>query len=148
MKKAIITLALLSPLAMVNNAMSFPTGEEFDIEVEGSDVGTVEARNRVRETSRYCEYTLMWVNDAPPLSRTTRCDIRETKASNDFDCEENRDRWVTSLIQRGSSCTGFDEFGQQTRVSTITGGESRRGGVVGVFYASSIGDFQNFSIDD
>lgn len=148
MKKAILTLALLSPLTWIGNAWSFPTGEEFDIEVEGNEVGTVEARNRVRETSRYCEYTLMWHLETPPLERTVECRIRELKASNDFDCEENRDRWVTSLIERGSSCRGFDEFGQETSVRTLVGGESRRGGVDGVFFASSVGDLQSFEIED
>jgi hypothetical protein len=146
MKKSLLTLSLLGPMLFTGTTLAFPTGEEFDVEVEENEVGTVEARNRVVDRGSYCQYTLQWTNDAPPLSRTVRCDIRERKASNAFDCQDNAERWVTTLIERSGSCSGFDEFGQQTRITTLILGETRRG-ASGVFFASSVGDLQSIEIN-
>ena len=145
MKSSLIALALVSPLLATGTALSFPTGRDFSVNVEGNVVGRVNARNRVVDTGEACTYTLQWTLGTSPLSRTVRCDISERKASNAFDCESNRTRWITSLVEKTGSCTGFDEFGQQTRISTLIGGESSAG-VSGVFFAASVGDLQSLQI--
>ncbi|MCS6914099.1 MAG: hypothetical protein RMK29_19460 [Myxococcales bacterium] len=146
MKKPLIAFALATPLLLAGSARSFPTGVSFPIRVEGNSVGTVQARNRVVDTGSSCRYTLMWTLSSPPLDRTVRCDILERKASNDFDCNQNARRWVTTLIQKTGSCQGFDEFGQQTTITTLTGGEFPSS-VAGIFFATSVGDVQSFRIN-
>jgi hypothetical protein len=146
MKKSLLALSLVTPM-LAGSALAFPTGRNFDVEVEDNDVGTINARNRVVDNGSSCTYTLQWTLSSPPLSRTVRCDIRERKASNAFDCNDNARRWVTTLVERSGSCYGFDEFGQQTRISTLIAGESRNG-LDGVFFASSVGDLQSFHVDN
>ena len=144
MKKSLLALSLVPMLA--GSALAFPTGRNFDVEVEGNVVGRINARNRVVDNGSSCTYTLQWTLRTPPLSRTVQCNIRERKASNAFDCNDNARRWVTTLVERSGTCNGFDEFGQQTRISTLIAGESSSG-LNGVFFAASVGDLQSLQIN-
>lgn len=145
MTKLLLALSVVSPLLAAGTALALPTGRTLSARVEGNSVGRVVARNRVVDNGSSCTYTLQWTNSSPPLDRTVRCDVRESKASNAFDCNDNARRWVTTLVQRGGSCSAFDEFGQQTRVTTLVAGESS-GGLNGVFEAVSVGDVQSFEL--
>jgi hypothetical protein len=146
-KKLFLALAVLTPLATVQPAMALRTSATYRVEVEGNRVGSWRLRNRVVETSRACRYTVQWSNLGSALGRTTLCTIDELRASDDFDCEANRRKYFDTLIQRGGSCTGFDEFGQQTRISTLIAGEDSGGSINGVFSASSVGDIQSLEVN-
>lgn len=146
MKRSLAAFALVAPLLMTSSAMSFPTARDLEIRVEGSRVGNINARNRVVDNGSACVYTLQWSLRAGALIRTVRCDIAERKASDAFDCEANRQGWVTTLVERSGTCRGFDEYGQQTNITTLTAGESSSG-LAGVFYAASVGDLQSVTVN-
>lgn len=147
-KKLFLAMAVLTPLATVEPAMALKTSATYRVRVEGNRVGTWRLRNRVVQTSTACRYTVQWSNltGGPPLGRTTLCTIDELRASDDFDCEANRKKYFDTLLQRAGSCSGFDEFGQQTRISTLIAGEDSSGDLNGVFTAASVGDVQSLSV--
>lgn len=144
MKKSLLALSLLSPITAASPAFCLPTAPTYNVYVEGSHVGSIKPRTRVVDEGSSCRYTLQWSN--LDHTRTVRCDIRESKASNAFDCSQNSKQWVTTMINRAGSCRGFDEFGQETSVPILTGGEFEFGGISGNFYAASVGEIQSLEI--
>jgi hypothetical protein len=143
--RSLFVFGLVAPLLATGSALSFPTGTDFTVRIEGSRVGTFNARNRVVDNGDSCVYTMQWSIRAGALMRTQRCDLVERKASNAFDCESNRSQWVTTLMERTGTCRGFDEFGQSTTISTLIAGESSSG-LSGIMVAESIGDVQEFTV--
>src|SRR5690242_14857097 len=76
-RRAILLSLLAASLPLSATAFALPTGRNFTVRVEGNNVGTIQARNRVVDEGDSCIYTLMWTLHTPPLDRTVRCDIRE-----------------------------------------------------------------------
>ncbi len=146
--KLILALSVLLPVMAAAPALALDTSRTHQVNVEGNRVGTWKLRNRVVDTGDACRYTVEWSdNSGPPLSRTVLCKIDESKASDNFDCEMSRRGSFDTLIQKASgTCRGFDEFGQETTITTLIAGESSQG-IDGIFVANSIGDVQSLSVN-
>ena len=148
-KNLLLALAVLSPLAGAAPAMALRTSGVYEVRLEGLRVGTWRLRNRVVETSNACRYTVQWssLTDGPPLGRTTLCKIDEYRASDSFDCEVNRRGFFDTLVAKApGACSGFDDFGQQTKIDTLVAGEDSRGTLNGIFVSASVGDVQSFEV--
>ncbi|MCS6914308.1 MAG: hypothetical protein RMK29_20755 [Myxococcales bacterium] len=149
-RKLFLAMAVLSPLAAAEPAMALRTNLTYRVDVEGLRVATMRLRNRVVDRRERCEYTAQISNllGGPPLGRTVLCTLDEWKASNNFDCEANRRSFFDTLIQRSTrtTCSGFDDFGQQTRIDTLIAGEDSSGRVTGIFMSRSVGDVQTLEI--
>src|SRR6185436_9546559 len=125
-KKLFLAMAVLTPLASIEPAMALKTSATYRVRVEGLRVGTWRLRNRVVETSNACRYTVQWSNltGGPPLSRTTLCKVDEYRAGDNLDCEASRRGFFDTIVSKApGTCTGFDDFGQQTKVDTMVAGE-------------------------
>ena len=148
-KNLFLALAFLTPMAAATPAMALDTGKTYKVDFDGARVGTWQLRNRVAETANTCRYTVQWSNlPGAPLSRTTLCQIDEYKASDNFDCEVARHGFFDTLILKpnGATCRGFDDFGQETKISTLVAGEDDSGRINGVVVSASVGDVQSLQI--
>lgn len=146
-KELFLALAFVAPMA-ASPAMALPTSRTLAVSFDGAVVGHWSARNKVSETDQVCRYTLRWTDLAgPPLSRTALCRIEEYKAGDNFDCEVNRRTFFDTLIVKGSGdCHGFDDFGQQTNITTLVAGEGADGVIEGIVESASVSDVQNFQV--
>ncbi|MCS6912769.1 MAG: hypothetical protein RMK29_17365 [Myxococcales bacterium] len=146
----IMAAALLSPVLASEPAMALDTAKLYRVRFEGNMVGTWRVRNRVVDVGTSCRYTIQWQNlHIPhPLKRTVLCSLDERKASDEFDCEVSRRGFFDTLVHKpvGINCTAFDEFGQQTNVRRLIGGESSSGFIAGVVEVSSVGDVQSLLV--
>lgn len=149
-KQLFLAAALLAPALSPSPAMALKTNKLYKVCFEGNVVGTWRVRNRVVDQGDRCQYTLQWQNlhEPQPLKRTVQCVVQELKASDDFDCEANRRRFFDTLLVKktGGPCDGFDEFGQQSRVSRLLAGENQSGEIVGIVDIISIGDVQSLFV--
>ncbi|MCS6914359.1 MAG: hypothetical protein RMK29_06470 [Myxococcales bacterium] len=147
-KHLFLAMAVLTPTLYAPQAMALRTDRTYRVQLEGLPVGTWRLRNRVVETSLACRYTVMWSNlPGPPLGRTTLCRIDEYRASDNFDCEVNRRTFFDTLVAKAPGrCHGFDDFGQQTSISTMVAGEDSSGVLNGILVSASVGDVQSFEV--
>ena len=150
MKKQLLAAALLASSLSAGPAMALKSHKLYTIRFEDELVGTWRLRNRVVDLGDRCEYTVKWQNlhEPRPLKRSVICRIEERKASDSFDCEAMRKDYFPTVIfkKTGGPCDGFDEFGQQTRVSRLIAGENEDGFIVGIIDNISVGDIQNLLV--
>ena len=147
--RLLLAAAILAPTLFATPAMALDTSKLYKVCFEGNVVGTWRLRNRVVDTGATCRYTVQWQNlhIPQPLKRTTLCRLEELKASDDFDCERSRRGAFDTLVQKAqSSCTGFDEFGQQTSIRQLIAGENSDGTLAGIVQVASIGDVQSLLV--
>lgn len=148
MKKALLALAVLSPLAAAAPASALPTGATLRVFVEGNRVGTWVLRNRVVDVGTRCRYTIQWssLTGGPPLGRTVLAKADEYKASDAFDCETSRRGLITTYVTGApGTWKGFDEFGQEGRLTALAAGEDSSG-LHGVIAFAAVGDIQSFEV--
>jgi hypothetical protein len=149
-KQLFLAAALLAPGLSATPALALKTNRLYDVAFEGNVVGTWRLRNRVVDLGDRCEYTVKWQNlhEPYPLKRSVQCQIQELKASDEFDCERSRRSFFPTMVYKktGGPCDGFDEFGQQTRVSRLIAGETDDGTLFGIVDMISIGDIQSLYV--
>ena len=151
MGKTMTLAALCGTLLCADAAQALKTSRSYTVSIEGVRVGSWRLRNRVVDSGDACTYTVQWsgLRGAAPLAWTRQCTLDELKASDAFDCEQARTRFVETLVQRNlccSPCQGFDEFGQQATFPDFIAGESSDGVVVGVISSVVVGDLQSFEV--
>lgn len=89
-------LLLAAPLALTiasaGSALALRTnGASYTVSFDGQRVGTWTLRNKVEDRDTVCRYTVRWHDlSGPPITRTSLCKIDETKAGDNFDCEQAR----------------------------------------------------------
>lgn len=147
-------LLLAAPLALTiasaGSALALRTnGASYTVSFDGQRVGTWTLRNKVEDRDTVCRYTVRWHDlSGPPITRTSLCKIDETKAGDNFDCEQARRGGFSTIVQKaGGTCTGFDSAGQQTNVNILIGGENDSGQIHGVVEVESTGDVQNLTVE-
>jgi hypothetical protein len=146
-KKLFLALSLLAPLAAASPAIALKTNHQYTVQFDGSTVGYWNLRNLVAPTANGCQYTVKWSDlTGPPLGRTVLCKIDELDAGDDFDCQEAAKSYFDTVVEKGGSCKGFDDFGQETNITTLIGGESSDGSISGVVEVASVGDAENLTV--
>jgi len=148
MRKVFLTMALFAPLAAATPATALNTKQTYSVSFDGSQVGFWNVRGKVAPTATGCRYTLKWSDlSGPPLGRTTLCKIDESTAGDNFDCQQASKGFFDTVIQKApGTCRAFDDFGQQTTVTTLIAGESSGGTISGVVMTASVGDIQDLLV--
>ncbi len=152
-KEWFLALAILAPLAAATPARALDTHRQYTVQFDGSTVGFWTLRSKVAPANAggnsVCRYTVKWSDLAgPPLGRTALCKIDELAAGDNFDCAQSSRTGVNTVVQKApGTCRGFDDFGQQTTISTLVGGEDSGGSINGVVLTASVGDVQNLTVN-
>lgn len=144
-------LALPLSLLATPAAFALSTDRAFDLSIEGTPVGTMTMRARVFDDGNgRCQYTGRWSSLRVGLTRTRLCSLAEYKASDNFDCEENRRSFFPTVLtvpqNVAGACAGFDEWGQATDIPRLLAGENPSGDIYGIIVTESIGDVQSFGM--